>query len=193
MPSQIHAYILSGGKSTRMGADKGTLRYKESSFIGHITEKLRSITDNVFIVSDNVKHNLTGIPRLSDRVNDIGPIGGIYTALTHSTSERNIIVSCDAPLISTELLDFIIQEHNKANATVISSQGAIHPLIGIYSKRCLSTVKMAIDSGNYKLMFLLDNLKATIIPIDNQGWFTKDLTKNINTPVQYKEIQETWK
>lgn len=193
MSTNSHAYILSGGKSSRMGKDKGMLELDNKSFISCIAEQLRHVTDQVYLISDHISHDVFEIPRISDAVKGIGPLGGIYTALIHSEVEKNIIVSCDTPFVRKEMFDYLLKKHENIDVSVVSSQDKIHPLIGVYSKNCNKPIEQAIHSGQFKLMSLLDQLNCQIITIDKQSWFEIDLTKNINTPTQYKEIREIWK
>jgi molybdopterin-guanine dinucleotide biosynthesis protein A len=69
-------------------------------------------------------------------------LGGIYTALVHSETEINLILSRDIPLISTEMLQELIEKHTaNFDVSVFEDNDRIHPLIGIYSTKILPVLK----------------------------------------------------
>jgi molybdopterin-guanine dinucleotide biosynthesis protein A len=92
--------------------------------------------------------------------------------LTNSETEFNLILSCDIPLISTELLSELISKHNnEAEITVFASESRLHPLIGIYSKKVLPVIKSAIDKDELKMMDLLAKIPHQILNIDESENF----------------------
>ena len=113
MKDKITAFILAGGKSQRMGTDKGLLPLAGKPFVSHICEAVKSIVgENIVIVSSNADYDFLGYKRIEDLVSDKGPVGGIYTALQYSRAKLNFILSVDAPLVSAELLLWILENKN---------------------------------------------------------------------------------
>ena len=101
MKDKITAFILAGGKSQRMGTDKGLLPLAGKPFVSHICEAVKSIVgENIVIVSSNADYDFLGYKRIEDLVSDKGPVGGIYTALQYSRAKLNFILSVDAPLVA---------------------------------------------------------------------------------------------
>jgi len=81
MENTITAYILAGGKSQRMGTDKGFLEWKGQSFVANIIAAVKAVVgNNVVIVSSDEQYDALGVTRISDIVANKGPLGGIYTA-----------------------------------------------------------------------------------------------------------------
>jgi len=54
------AFVLAGGKSTRMGVDKTLLELKGKSLLGRALDLLRSITPEVIIVGERSKFTRIG-------------------------------------------------------------------------------------------------------------------------------------
>ena len=100
--------ILAGGKSQRMGTDKGLLLLDGKPFVSYIYEALQPIVgENCIIVSSNPDYDCLGCTRVEDIIPTKGPRGGISTGLKYSKTKMNIVISVDAPLVSTALLPWM--------------------------------------------------------------------------------------
>src|SRR5687768_12501245 len=91
--SQLQAFILAGGQSSRMGTDKAQLRIQNETFVERIAATLNEVTDSVTLVNPREQH-----PRLAS-VADVypgwGALGGLHAALAACESEWAIVVACD--------------------------------------------------------------------------------------------------
>ena len=105
---RITGVILAGGKSSRMGTDKGLLELNGKPLIQYAIDTLKSIGLEIIIISNNSDYEQFGFPVYPDIIPDKGPIGGVYTALSYSSTEKNLIVSCDTPFLSKKLLNYLI-------------------------------------------------------------------------------------
>ena len=102
--NNITGIILAGGKSSRMGTEKGLILYKNKPFVEHIIEAMNPLVDNIIIISNNKAYKSFGFRCYEDLIKNTGPLAGIYTGLRYSKTENNLIVSCDVPLINTVIL-----------------------------------------------------------------------------------------
>ncbi|MEO8535699.1 MAG: molybdenum cofactor guanylyltransferase [Flavobacterium sp.] len=168
----LTVFILCGGKSTRMQSEKGLVLFQKKPFIEHIIQAILPITEKINLITATPEYDYLPYQKLPDIITDKGPLGGIYTALTHSETEFNLILSCDIPLISTELLSELISKHNEeAGVTVFASESKVHPLIGIYSTKMLPVIKEAIDGNELKMMDLIAKIPHQIINIEESENF----------------------
>jgi molybdopterin-guanine dinucleotide biosynthesis protein A len=182
----LTAFILCGGKSSRMKSEKGLVLFQEKPFIEHIIKAILPITKNIQLVTNTKEYDYLPYHKSADIVKDKGPLGGIYTALTNSETEFNLILSCDIPLISSELLAELIAKHNQeAQITVFATESRIHPLIGIYSKKLLPIIKEAIDKNELKMMDFISKVPHQIIKIEESENFP--LT-NINSADELNDL-----
>lgn len=182
----LKVFILCGGKSSRMQSEKGLVLFQNKPFIEHIIQAILPITDNITLITNTNEYDYLAYTKIPDIVTDKGPLGGIYTALSNSESEFNLILSCDIPLISTELLSELISKQNdEAEISVFASESRMHPLIGIYSKKVLPVIKSAIDNNDLKMMNLIANVPHQIIKIDESENF--HLT-NINSADELNDL-----
>lgn len=182
----ITVFILCGGKSTRMCSEKGLVLFQGKPFIEHIIDAVLPITNEIVLVTNGSEYDYLPYNKINDIAIDKGPLGGIYTALCQTETNFNLILSCDIPLISTELLNELIDKHDEEAAiTTLSSQSRMHPLIGIYSKKIAPLIKKSIDEDELKLMKFVVKVPHQIINFDDslEIQFT-----NINSPDELNEL-----
>jgi molybdopterin-guanine dinucleotide biosynthesis protein A len=178
--------ILCGGKSSRMQSEKGLVLYKNKAFIEHIIEAVLPISNNIQLITNSNNYDYLKYNTVKDRIIDKGPIGGIYSALANSETELNLILSCDIPLISTEILLELIEKHSTDfDITIFEDANRIHPLIGIYSKNCLPILKKTIEENDLKMMRLLSKINHQKIYVEENK---SNLFNNINSIAELNEL-----
>jgi molybdopterin-guanine dinucleotide biosynthesis protein A len=178
--------ILCGGKSSRMQSEKGLVLYQNKTFIEYIIEAVLPISNSIQLITNTNDYDYLAYKKIKDIVVDKGPLGGIYTALVYSEAEMNLILSCDIPLISTEILLELTEKHNpNFDVSVFEDTDRIHPLIGIYSTKILPVLKKSIDENDLKMMRFISNVKHQLIPITDDK---KQLFKNINSVTELNEL-----
>ena len=176
-----NGYILAGGKSSRMGADKGLLLFEGKPMIQYVIEQMQLIFDKLVIVSNNPEYEKFGLEVIPDLIKNIGPAGGIYTALHHSESKLNFIVSCDMHFVTQEATAFIVKNADENQIVLLENQGKLEPLFGIYAKDCEAVWLQLIQQKKVKLQEMVLYFKLKIIPIANNEIFAASFFKNINT------------
>ncbi|MFL9829358.1 molybdenum cofactor guanylyltransferase [Flavobacterium sp. ST-87] len=178
--------ILCGGKSSRMQSEKGLVLFQETPFIEHIIKAALPLVDEIQLVTNTSHYDYLSYKKIKDIELDKGPVGGIYSALVHSDSENNLILSCDIPLISTELLsELVIKHQSNFEVSVFSDANKIHPLIGMYSKRIIPILKKAIEENDLKMMHLLEKVNHQIIKVAGER---SEQFKNVNSLAELKEL-----
>ena len=182
----ISVYILAGGKSSRMGSDKGLAIINNKALVENVITHLRALTQTIIIVSNNSAYEQFGFPVISDMIKDAGPAGGIQAALSHSVTSSNFIVSCDMPFISTAAAEYMIKASANSQITVPVFKQKLEPLFGIYSKECLSLWTELVKKGTFKLQLLIDHFDSKRIDVDNNPLFNKGLFTNINTQEDFE-------
>ena len=73
--NNINGYVLAGGKSSRMGKDKGMIIYNGKAIIEYIIEQLKPLVNKLVIVSNNFEYEKFGVEVINDLLKDIGPVG----------------------------------------------------------------------------------------------------------------------
>jgi molybdopterin-guanine dinucleotide biosynthesis protein A len=175
---QINVIILAGGKSSRMGEDKGLMTLFGKPMIGYVIDRARELTSDILIVSNNEDYQRFGLQVVKDEIPDKGPLGGIYSGLKASKSTMNIILSCDVPYIKTGLLKYLLYQSEGYDVTVPIHEERIHPLIGIYSKNILPSIERNIITGKLKVTDAFKGLKLNVVEANE---FDEIEFKNLNS------------
>jgi len=178
--NNITGIILAGGKSSRMGTEKGLIIYKNKPFVEHIIEAMSPLVDNIIIISNNKAYESFGFKCYEDLIKNTGPLAGIYTGLRYSKTNNNLIVSCDIPLIKTVVLQKLIDQKNDASEVIqLQSQGKNMPLIALYKKSCEVIFMEELHQNQKKVQKALKKCNVKTVIIDGS---MEQVTANINTP-----------
>ena len=178
--NNITGIILAGGKSSRMGTEKGLIIYKNKPFVEHIIEAMSPLVDNIIIISNNKAYESFGFKCYEDLIKNTGPLAGIYTGLRYSKTNNNLIVSCDIPLIKTVVLQKLIDQKNDASEVIqLQSQGKNMPLIALYKKSCEVIFMEELHQNQKKVQKALKKCNVKTVIIDGS---LEQVTANINTP-----------
>lgn len=182
----ITVSILCGGKSSRMQTEKGLVLYNGKPFIVHIIEAVLPISNNIQLITNGNDYDDLNCKIVNDVVEDKGPLGGIYSALQSSETEINLILSCDIPLISTEILWELIEKHkSNSEVSIFEVENRVHPLIGIYSKKIMPILKHSIDENQLKMM---DFISKTALQINSISDERSKQFQNINSVIELNEL-----
>jgi len=184
-------YILAGGKSSRMGEDKGLKLFHGKALVQAVIDQMLLAIDKVVIVSDNKKYQQFGLEVIEDVFKNSGPAGGIYTALQHSTTEKNFVVSCDMPNISFQAIQFMLEKSSLNAICVPQFKNKLEPLFGVYPKSCLPIWKTSMNKGIYKLTDLAVKYNLEKIVVDKNPLFSEKIFQNINTNDDFNNALKT--
>lgn len=185
--SKITGIILAGGKSSRIGSDKGFILLNGSTFISYIIETLKPFVEEIIIVSNNSDYDVFGHKRVHDIINNAGPLAGLYSGLYHSKNENNLVLSCDVPMINSYILKKLINEvEEKIDIVQIQSQNRTMPLIAIYKKHCKQLCLKLLESGERRLKVAVEQLNTKTVMLDIH---LEKYIRNINTKEQLKTLR----
>lgn len=180
---KITGVILAGGKNSRMGSDKGMLIVDGKKIIERILSAMRPVVDEIIIISNGKNYDNLGYKVYSDVIKDCGPMGGIHTALSFSTTEKNLIVACDMPFLSSDVLKQIINSPTEYEITVPEFSGEVHPLCAVYSSVCRNRFSQLLANREWKMKQALHHFNTKTIS------FSDNHFQNINTPEEYQTIK----
>lgn len=182
----VTAFILAGGKSTRMGANKAFVEYDGRTLLARALDLARSFTPNVRIVGSAEKF-APFAPVVEDVFCDCGPLGGIHAALQASQTELNLMLAVDMPFVSWAFLQYLMgQAENAAEAVVIVPRADLNrqPLCAIYRRAFADAAEDALRAGQNRIDRLFEQVRTRVIEeqeLEAAG-FSPALFRNLNTP-----------
>jgi molybdopterin-guanine dinucleotide biosynthesis protein A len=179
----ITGIILAGGKSSRMGTDKGLQDLCGKPLISYAIQVLSGLCETIIISSSSDAYKPFGYKLVADEFPGIGPMGGIYSALRQSKTGKNLVLSCDLPFVTEELLSFILKNSDGFDVSV-PYEGNRHyePLCAFYSLSVLDKMTEFIHNRNYKLPDLFEEICVNKLDINNEhSFFDENLFLNVNS------------
>jgi molybdopterin-guanine dinucleotide biosynthesis protein A len=189
------AAILAGGRASRFdGRDKGTLVVGGRSILERQLEALSRITDDILIVGASSPSNPRGgvTPRsVPDRVPGRGPLGGLDAALAAARDDAVVVVACDMPFVTAELLGHLLSCAQGYDAVVPRTERGYHPLCAVYTRGCGAAVARRLAEGRLTMIGLLEEMRVHTVTSEELDAFGNRhrLLANVNTPVEYEDIE----
>jgi len=181
--TKLTGIILAGGKSSRMGTDKGMIDFKGKKLIEYAIEIISSLVDDIIIIANENSYSSLGYKVFKDSIKEIGPLGGIITALQNTNTEKNIILSCDMPFVNKGLLQYLINKSEGFDITVPIHNNRTEQLLGVYSKTCLKTFLAQAEKNNLALHQANDLMNINKVAINERcDFWTANLFDNLNNP-----------
>ena len=144
MPTSRAGFVLAGGRSSRMGQDKALLPWKGSTLIESVAREVFDAVGNVTLIGSPERYGDLGFPVISDKIAGCGPLGGLHAALSATTAEWNLLVACDMPGVTRQLLEGLLEaaEASGADALVPQTPGGLEPLCAVYNVRLLPACRI---------------------------------------------------
>lgn len=185
---KVTGVVLAGGKNSRMGADKGLLIVNGKRIVERAIEAMKAAVDEIIIISNGNNYDYLGYKVYNDIVKNCGPMGGIFTALTYSKTDKNFVVSCDMPFINKELVGFIVENSDGCEIAIPQHGEKLEPLCAVYDKSCKKGFEVLLQRKELKLQDALRHFKVKQIPVPENISAGKCF-ENINTPAEYETLK----
>lgn len=171
--ARISGFVLAGGRSSRLGQDKALLPWNREgnsqTLLDHAITRLIRVCNTVSICADRDDLHRTEAV-IPDALPGSGPLGGIVAALEQSTTEWNVFLAVDLPLLPVEVLEALVvrvqpTEQNAASAGSLPLEHIVcvipqledlpQPLCGLYRRTLAPGLRRALTAGNLKIMAAL--------------------------------------
>lgn len=196
---QQSCILLCGGQSRRMGQDKGSMIIQNKPMINHILSTLNDEINEVIIVLNNkqridnyknfIKTNDYNfkINFVEDEIKDIGPMSGILTGLKHISSDYALILPCDSPYVTNNLIRNIFNEIDSKYQAIVpyhdnkNKLKTSEPLHSIYNKNIIPEIEKLISKDVLHIKGLIEKIDTKFILIDDKKLLKKEF-RNLNRP-----------
>lgn len=162
-----------------MGQDKALLPYRGTTLLEHIARVVQEAAGNVAVIGDPDRYAGFVFPVYADKLAGYGPLGGVYTALSISKADWNLIVACDMPALTAVALSPLLEAAERTSrdcVVAVGSAGDIEPLCAVYHRRCLPMLVRAMDEKRLKMKDIVREIGPETVIVDSLR------LANVNTP-----------
>ncbi|MBC8142683.1 MAG: molybdenum cofactor guanylyltransferase, partial [Armatimonadetes bacterium] len=146
--------VLAGGRSSRMGTDKGNLMLVGETLLARTVRLARAATGETPLVIGRVATDTNAV-YLPDDVAETGPVGGLLTALRHAGGRAVLAVSCDLPALSGEAFEWLLAQSTGNLGTVTRNGEQWEPLFAVYTAAAMPLIEANIAAGKRSLHALI--------------------------------------
>ena len=166
---QKSAIVLAGGFSRRFGSDKGLVLLRDKPLVRHVIDKVAPAVDEVLVVVSSKEQKKNFEPLVGNEVHITidkddaqSPLVGAITGFENVKGEYSLLLPCDAPLISTQIVQFLFDMCINRRAVIPRwPNGYIEPLQAIYhTKSALTAAKIAMNNGHMNMRSMIENLRG---------------------------------
>ncbi len=178
--------IIAGGKSSRMGTNKAFITFDGQMLIERIIERTQNLGQQTTMLITNTPDEYThlNVPMFADVIPDSGSLGGIYSALYHSKTTHTIVIACDMPFVSADVLRLMQTHADNADVVVPTVEGYPQGLHAIYSKNCLEPIRAKIEAKRLQVIGFYEQVRVTYLDETALETVNSDglAFMNVNTP-----------
>ena len=185
-PDHLTALILAGGRARRMqGRDKGLLMLGDQTMIGLILTQLTPQCENILI---NANRNLPeyrqyGYAVVPDQHPDFqGPLAGMYSGLSHITTDWMITIPCDGPILAADYCRRMMAAATQGNRKIAVArlQDRIQPVYALLHRSLTDSLAACLRSEERKIDRWYQRHGFCTVDFSDHP----DMFENINTPEQ---------
>jgi molybdopterin-guanine dinucleotide biosynthesis protein A len=186
--AKLYGLVLSGGKSTRMGEDKGLITYHDLPQREHLYHLLNEVCEQTFlsIRKDQEKEIPNTFNTIIDKDDFRGPYNGLLSANIAHPEAAWLVLACDLPLMDKKALQELIAARNTekiASAFADATNPLPEPLCAIWEPEALKQSIAYLEAGNGSCprKFLINADVNLVFPEHKQ------VLLNANSKAEYNE------
>ena len=179
---RINGLVLAGGKSERMGQDKGLINYHGLPQRDYLYQLMEKYADKTFMSCrpDQVDEFDDSYNILPDSISGLGPFGAILSAFREYPNHAWLVVACDIPLLNQKGIKQLINGRNPSKiATAFFNEETKFPdpLVTIWEPRAYQALLHFLSLGYSCPRKVLINSSTELLYPENP-----DILLNANSP-----------
>ncbi|WP_340198624.1 molybdenum cofactor guanylyltransferase [Ascidiimonas sp. W6] len=184
----LYGLVLSGGKSTRMGRDKGQLLYHGMPHRDYLYHLLNKFCERSFLSIR--KSQQTEINQNQEFIVDTdefkGPLNGILSAHQLFPEASWLVLACDLPFMDQKAVSQLIENRDKekvASVFATTKSKLPEPLCALWEPEGLKKVKKWLETSETSCprKFLINSDTKLVFPENDKVLF------NANSKLDYQE------
>jgi molybdopterin-guanine dinucleotide biosynthesis protein A len=144
-----------------MGQDKADISFAGATLLEHVAARLSGLCEEIVIAgADRPRQGLGTLDPVwaPDPPGAVGPLAGLAAGLGAASHSTVVLVACDMPFISLDLLRQLLDLIRDSDAAIPLVGGRPQPLHAAYSRRCLPAVRSLLETGARSMYDLLERL-----------------------------------
>jgi len=185
----LNGLVLAGGKSLRMGFDKGAYHWHGKEQRYYMADLLKNFCDEVYISRSSAEQQIDEpYQTLTDTFTGLGPYGAILSAFREKPDNAWLIIACDLPLIDLDTLKYLVDNRDTAaSATAFGNgfEGLPEPLITIWEPKSYPVLLSFLAQGYSCPRKVLINSDSKLLQAPDVNALT-----NVNTPADLERIKD---
>ncbi|MFT6322123.1 MAG: molybdopterin-guanine dinucleotide biosynthesis protein A [Granulosicoccus sp.] len=184
---KLNGLVLAGGKSVRMGKDKGALDYHGKPQREFMADMLSQFCEKTYISVRENQGVESEYELLEDTFVGLGPFGAIASAMRKNPNTAWLVVACDLPLLDEKTLQFLVENRNASKvATAIYNPETDfpEPLITIWEPRSYQVMLNFLAQGYSCPRKVLINSEIELLKLENVK-----VLLNVNDAEAYDKIK----
>jgi molybdopterin-guanine dinucleotide biosynthesis protein A len=182
--------ILSGGRSSRIGQDKGLVKLEGRPLVSWVVELLHGVVDEIIVVvgaNEVIPHYWAVVPRnvrvISDCYADDSPMIGLISGLKEAKGDYAVVTACDMPFVDPVILDMLFSISYGLNGTIlVKPNGWFESLPSVYHvSNCLDYAELLRERGELRIRKVLETMNDTVrLPIEKLREIDPDLVSFVD-------------
>ena len=195
------AIILAGGFSTRLGGEKGLALLANKPLIMHVLDAVDAVVEEkIVVVSSNLQAEKfakilgSNVKITVDKNKIQSPLVGALTGFHEALGEYALLLPCDTPLVSKDILALLLELCIGKNAVIPRwPNGYIEPLHAAYCvKPALEAAEKALGEGRLDMRSMVEkmrNIRYVSTLVFQQFDPQLKMFFNVNTPLDLKKAE----
>lgn len=183
--------VLAGGASSRYGSPKAFAQHDGRYFYEIACAALEASSEHIIIVTR--EELVARFPPTMTVITDtphflgLGPLAGIYSAMTYREAARYIVLPCDMPFMTPAVIDNLTSATQQGAVTAVRREDDVYPLVSIWTKEVQHAVYEALINRRLSVMQLLQQVKTTWVEARQLTTNPRIVFQNINEPLGVRE------
>ena len=182
--------ILAGGGSRRVQPDKCWRQVDGIPMIGRGVRAVAPVVDETLVVGGSQAPERTQL--VPDEDSGAGPLAAIAAGMRAAPADLYLVASCDIPLVTSELLQYLVDSAGDGDAVVPVVAAGREPLCAVYARRCLPAINRALASGRRRVDSFYGDVQVRWVGETELSQFgsPERLFFNVNTPDDLAQVQQ---
>jgi molybdopterin-guanine dinucleotide biosynthesis protein A len=180
VPKDVYGLVLAGGRSVRMGQDKGLLDYRGKPQREYVFDLLSNVCEQVFTSCRAEQKLPASLNPITDKFAYDGPINGILSGIQAHPDKAWLIVAVDMPFVDLPSLQYLLTNRDRskmATCFLHLPENFPEPLLTLWEPAAYPALEAYAAAGNISPRIFLESSSVKYLtPPD------KKILSNINYP-----------